>query len=356
MRTDNQNVLNWAARTRWQSPASNRALRQLQLYCWANGVDILPLYIRIEQNRIADGLARRSERETDQRPQQEGMHRVNAESALWGAMALSYDSSHLVDYRPSNYAMLGGSPLLFPHLYQPDLRLAARYLLFSERIGELVYTFFLSPGSRNASVRFVGTTVIRKVSMFGEKDMYFLSGCCEARTAIRDSSAIISQRRPRYADALSHPPARGGAETNLRTSRNIVDCAMAGDHWASLRGICCSGGLECSQIDLSPSGSEDRVLNEPYRLSGLVLDEAPTCMRQTHTAPGSVGRASVIAAGGGSLYSKHPHLPIADDATLRGAAIGWPLCTRTGFQPPHMDKLVILGGHIALVDERMGHR
>ena len=74
-------------------------------------------------------------------------------------------------------------------------------------------------------------------------------------------------------------------------------------------------------------------------------------MAQTHTAHGSIGRASVIFADDNTSYSRYTNLRNVDAHTLRGATVGWPRCTETGEQPLRGQKLAISGGHIDLLDE-----
>ena len=73
-----------------------------------------------------------------------------------------------------------------------------------------------------------------------------------------------------------------------------------------------------------------------------------------HTAPGSRGRVSAITANIHTGYRRHSYLPYVDAEILRLSAFEWPRCTETCERPTHSQKLVILGGDIALLDEAVG--
>ena len=132
-----------------------------------------------------------------------------------------------------------------------------------------------------------------------------------------------------------------------------MDSALTGDPRADFRNVYCSGGIASSQFDLAPPSSEVRVLNDSYRLAGATCDEDPIGSDQTHIVPGSRGRVFVISARARASYSKRSHLPYADAKILRGAAAECPRCAETGAQPSRGGQLVILGGHIALLDGKV---
>ena len=187
--------------------------------------------------------------------------------------------------------------------------------------------------------------------MIGDKDIYLLAARCKSRAAIQDFRTSESRRRPRYAAMIAPSRIRGNTESEIWSSSESMDSALTSDPRAYLRGVYFSVGAASSQFGLSPPIAEVRVLNDSYRLAGATCGEDPVGLAQTHTVPCPIGRVSVISDGNRASYSWQSHLPCIAAEILRGAAGEWPRCAESGEQPPRGQKLVILGGHIAILDE-----
>ena len=113
LRTDRKDVLSWAERARPHSPAPNRILKTLNLFCLRCEVDVCPSYVRSDRDIFADGLTRWSHTDLDEWVPREGMAQVDAASRLWAGMALSCNPDMDVD-PPLTLSLSFATSYIFP--------------------------------------------------------------------------------------------------------------------------------------------------------------------------------------------------------------------------------------------------
>ena len=112
-------------------------------------------------------------------------------------------------------------------------------------------------------------------------------------------------------------------------------------------------GIQSYQSDHSPPNAEIRTLNDCYRLVGLVCEEDPVGTTQTHPIPNTASKVTIITTAGGIQYSRHSHIPVFNYDSIYCHSIHWTSCASTGEQPTQAEKLVILGGHVGLLDGKI---
>ena len=146
---------------------------------------------------------------------------------------------------------------------------------------------------------------------------------------------------------------RDSTPSALWDSMTSIDSALTGDPWAGTWTVYASGGIQSYQFDVWPRNSEIRTLGDCYRLAGVEFQNDPEGVSRTHQIPNSVGKVTTISSGGYDQYSRHSHLPLLNHPTFVGEPIAWPYCAMTNEQPSLVEKLVVVGGHIGLLDSRL---
>ena len=96
-----------------------------------------------------------------------------------------------------------------------------------------------------------------------------------------------------------------------------------------------------------------RTLNDCRRLVGQVCMDGPEGIVQTHPIPNTFGKVTAIATDWGTQYSRYSHLPLFNVDSLYGLTIAWPSCVSTGSHPTPGAKIVMMGGHVGLLDEEI---
>ena len=158
---------------------------------------------------------------------------------------------------------------------------------------------------------------------------------------------------PRYAPIIAYNWNSDDTESILWTSETRTDSTLTGGPWAPRWMVYCSGGITSAQFGHIQANSDVRTLDPPYRLDGLVCEEDPPGVVQTHGVHGAEGQVSVITMGRDRQYSRYPHLPSTNSQKLGEKRMSWPLCAFTDLHPSHGEKLGVLVGHIDLPDVEM---
>ena len=79
----------------------------------------------------------------------------------------------------------------------------------------------------------------------------------------------------------------------------------------------------------------------------------PDGISHTLLIPGSRGRVITMTTDDGQQYSEHSHIPLISNENFQGLAVWWPPCASTGAQPTFQEKVVLLGGHVGLLDDEI---
>ena len=92
--------------------------------------------------------------------------------------------------------------------------------------------------------------------------MSILIGSCESQYEIQDFNQTASQRSPRYAAMIMPIGNRDSGKSEVWASSTLIDPTITGDPRASRRAVYCSGGITGAQLDLRPSNSEVRNMDQ----------------------------------------------------------------------------------------------
>ena len=268
-------------------------------------------------------------------------------------MSLPYNPESGTEPPPNTFALLGQVLRFFRSYnyrfceWRPSHFAAAGVLgnwgvpVFSEQV--------LGASIRDLLVR----RASHPLALIGDKDIFLLIGFCASWGEILDLRRTVAHRSVRYAAMIAPCWLRDGTESALWISHTIIDTALTGDPRASGWVVYCAGGITSHQFDLSPANAEIRTIGDCYRLVGQMCEEDPQGMRAAHTIPNSVGKVTAITTEWGAQYSRHSYIPFFSVDSLYGNSISWSLCVSTGLKPTPSEKIVILGGHIGLLDEEL---
>ena len=352
---DNQNVLSWAEKAISLSHLSvpNRTLKASDAFCPSRGEEVFLAYVRGDHIAYADGLTGWSRPQLEYWVSSEGMAHVDAASRLWEGMSLPYNLSTGESLPPITFSLLGHIMHFFrSYNYRVCEWRPSHYAVASvlENWGAPVYSDqILDIAVHDILVR----RASRPMSVIGDSDIFLLIGYCNSWAEILDFRRTVLRRSVRY-DAMIVPFwLRDGEESALWTSPTLIDTALAGDPRASGWMVYCSGGIASHQFDLSPSNAELRTMVGCYRLVGQECEEDPEGSSQAHSIPNSSGKFTIINSEWGAQYSRYSHIPQFAIDSLYGLTVAWPMCVSTGLQPTHAEKVVMLGGHIGLLDEEI---
>ena len=196
----------------------------------------------------------------------------------------------------------------------------------------------------------ISRRVTNSLPVIGEGDIFLLVRLCASWPGIQDFRRTIAYRSIRYSAMIVSFWLRGGTQSSLRTSKTSIDTALTGDPWEGTWSVYASGGIQSHQFDMGPSKAEIRTLKDCYRLAGLTCEDDPDGISRTHAIPNSAGKVAIISSAGYSQYSRQSHLPLFNRDSLFGAPIAWKNCTTTGEQPTHVEKLIIPGGLVGILD------
>ena len=293
----------------------------------------------------ADGLTRWSHPQLEDWVSSEGMTQVDADSRLWEGMSLSYNPDAEASPPHNTYIALLGDIMHFFRSYnyrvcewRPSHYVVASILenwgspVYSDRILDIAIHDLLA---RRAS---------RPMSVIGANDIFLLIWYCSSWAAILDCRRTVSQRSIRYDSMIAPFWLRDGKEASSRTSQTSIDTALTVDPWASGWMVYCSRGIASRLFDLSPSNAEIRTLVDCYRLAGQECEADPEISSQTHSAPNSSGKVTIIGSEWGVQYSRYSHIPMFPIDSMYGQTVAWPMCVSTGLQPTPAEKVVMLGG------------
>ena len=272
----------------------------------------------------------------------EGMKQVDAASGLGKACQCPTTRTDVkASPSPNAFALLGRIPHFFRSCnyrvceWRPSHYDVASILenwgfpVYSDQILDIAIHDILA---RRASL---------PMSVIYDNDIFFLIWYCHSWAEIQDYRRTVFHRLVRYAAVILPFWLRDGTESSSLTSQTLIDTALTGDPLASGWTVYCSGGIISHQFDLSPSNAEIRTLFDCYRLVGQECEAGPEGSRQTHSAPNSAGKVTIIDSEGGSQYSRRSHIPLFFIDSLYGRTAARPMCVSTGLQPTPAEKVVM---------------
>lgn len=119
---------------------------------------------------------------------------------------------------------------------------------------------------------------------------------------------------------------RDNSVSEMSTPVTTIDSTLTGDPFAAQWAVYCSGGLQSSHFDLRPTSFEIRSLLQSYRPAGVVCEEDPPGVAQSHAIPGTKGKKTIVTTEDGPMFSRNSHLPHANALSLIDESIIWPTC------------------------------